>query len=85
MVMMVVMEVSQRRASTTIMLQMQGLIVRLGVAGLPFPLAVGLTRRNKFAVFASPGLVLVLWVVFLVLFPEPLRLLDEWPLVALVQ
>lgn len=84
-VMMVVVQVTQGRPGPTIMIQVKGLIMRLGVAGLPFPLTVRLTGRRQLAVLASPGLVLVVGVVLLVLFPQPLRLLDEWLLVALVQ
>lgn len=45
-VMVMVVKVTQGRPSPTVVLQMQSLVVRLGVAGLPFPLAVGLTRSN---------------------------------------
>ena len=41
-VMVVVVQVTQGRPSPAIVLQVQGLVVRLGVACLPFPLAVGL-------------------------------------------
>lgn len=84
-VMMVVVQVTQGRPGPTVVIQVQGLIMRLGVAGLPFPLAVGLTGRRQLAVLASPGLVLVVRVVLLVLLSQPFRLLYEWSLVTLVQ
>lgn len=44
-VMMVVVQVTQGGPGPAVMLQMQGLVVGLGVACLPFPLALGLSGR----------------------------------------
>lgn len=52
------------------------LLVLLDQAGSAVALA-------RFGALASPRLVLVVWVVFLVLHPQPLGLLDEWTLLCL--
>ena len=87
--MMVMMKVRQGRpGAPSVMasvLQVQRLVVGRGVAAFTLPLAVGLGGGPQLAVLAAPGLVLVVWVVLLVLLPQALRLLDERPLVALVQ
>ena len=67
--MVVVVQVSQRGPAATVVFQVEGLVMGLGVAGLPLPLAVSVGGGAEFSVLTSPGLVLVFWVVFLVLLP----------------
>ena len=68
-VMVVVVQVSQRGPAATVVFQVEGLVMGLGVARLPLPLAVSVGGGAKLSVLASPGLVLVFRVVFLVLLP----------------
>lgn len=81
---MMVVEVGQGGPSPcTVHIQVEGLV--MGLAALPLCSLPSLTIGPQLAVLASAGLVLVLWVVLLMLFPQSLRLLNERPLVTLIQ
>lgn len=83
---MMVVEVGQGGPSPcTVHIQVEGLVMGLGVAALPLCSLPSLTIGPQLAILASAGLVLVLWVVLLMLFPQSLRLLNERPLVTLIQ
>lgn len=83
-----VVSISQRRPRPPDVgshVQVEALVVRLAMADLTLRVAVSFRARAGFAVLAAAWLVLVLRVVLLVLLPQPLRLLDERLLIALIQ
>lgn len=68
-------------------IQVETLVVGLAVADLTLRVAVGLTSGTgtRLSVLASPGLVFVVGIILFVLFPQPLCLFNEGPLVTLIK
>lgn len=67
-------------------IQVETLVVGLAVADLTLRMAVSLTSRTGagLSVLASSWLVFVVGIVLFVLFPQPLCLFNEGPLVTLI-